>query len=509
LLAALACVEVLAALAARERDGALPFPAGIFVFPACLVDAREHVLRVRPLADLSSVAARPDGSVVLAFGARRYAFSAGDAAAAERVASDVGAARDKMRAGVDGDAIRLLDPLAPPTVASPLVPDVARTREVPAWERLRVPIGAAAGAALGAGVFFVRDAASDARLLHAAEAKGDVAAYEAYLSRGRRYKDVVEREMLPRAALKVAVAEHTVAAIDAFSRAYPSNAIGKEVADARRAALDAELASAEKTGTFAAVLGYGERYPERRADSSFEHARHALYASALGRYEKELHAAFAPAAEKLVAAAERASPTKAEAGYRGLTVPVVLRHVASKELERADDLVRVSPMYNGKFSSPSTYLDDAHIGPHEKRAAEAIAAALSSAFDPEILAFVPGAHLSAGADDKLPAVKTPTLFVTYRVETSGAAYASKKPRGIFLGLVFFFVADLVDPGVAPVRTKFTFTERIPVSVLRSAPGAAPAGKLETEVYDAMTREAFDELTKRYVAAWLKKPPKKP
>ncbi len=41
-------------------------------------------------------------------------------------------------------------------------------------------------------------------------------------------------------------------------------------------------------------------------------------------------------------------------------------------------------------------------------------------------------------------------------------------------------------------------------MLKDADMAAPAGKIEGQVYDEMTRHAFDELRDKYLGTWLKK-----
>jgi hypothetical protein len=161
-------------------------------------------------------------------------------------------------------------------------------------------------------------------------------------------------------------------------------------------------------------------------------------------------------------------------------------------------------MFNGVASLLSTHLDDPHFIPQEKALAEALAATFSKAFDPEILGFEARPRLEDG-DGKLPDPKVPTLYVSYRVESSGAALASKKPRGIFLGLTFHFSVDFVLPGDAqPFKFKLASTERIPLAVLKDADGTAPAGTIEKQVYDEMTRHAFEELREKYLGTWLKK-----
>ena len=239
----------------------------------------------------------------------------------------VEAARTELANAADEEARRLLDPLAAPSVASPLTPDVARIRTAPAWEKWRFLIGAAAGGAIGVALFFARDIGSDARCLAWAKAKNDVPSYEKYLSRGRRHTELVAKELLPRAALREAVAKGSVEAIDDFARAHPGTKVQGEIDAARNTAVLAELERAKKTATFASVLGFGEKYPDKRKDPSFVQAKHALYARALERYLKETHEQVADILKRLVAAAEKVEPKKTDAGYKGAVVEVRVRRM--------------------------------------------------------------------------------------------------------------------------------------------------------------------------------------
>src|SRR6185503_6472131 len=94
-------------------------------------------------------------------------------------------------------------------------------------------------------------------------------------------------------------------------------------------------------------------------------------------------------------------------------------------------------------------------------------------------------------------------FVSYRVEASGHAYASKKPRGIFLGLNYMYTADFVAPGGKPLQTKLTFTQKIPIDTIRNEGIGQPAGTLESKVYEEMTRDAFAALRDKYLSSWFR------
>ena len=427
------------------------------MFPACLVDARTASLRVLPLSELTQVSAR-GGEVVLAFGGRTFAFPPATPGEVDASVQAVEAARAELANAADDEARRLLDPLAAPSVASPLTPDVARTRTAPAWEKWRFVIGAAVGGVIGAALFFARDVGSDARCLAWAKARNDVPSYEKYSSRGRRHTDLVAKGSCPappsarpwlRArrgdrCLRAGAPRHEIQRESTRPATPPSSPSSSAPRRPRRSR--ASSGSAKSIPTSAR-----SRRSSRRSTPS---TRAPSIATSRRRTSPS------PTLKRLVAAAEKVEPTKTAAGYQGAVVEVRVRRMPSKEMI-APNHVRKSPMFNGVASLVTTHLDDPHLIPREKALADALAAAFAKAFDPEILTFEAKPRLDDG-DGKLPDPKVPTLYVSYRVESSGAALASKKPRGIFLGLTFYFSIELALPGDAqPFKSKLTSTERIP------------------------------------------------
>jgi hypothetical protein len=496
------------ALLFRTRSRELPYQKGVYLFPACLIDARDRYLRVFPLGEASGVSAG-SRSVTVRFGPFLFSFEV----AADKVATAkerIEQSRAQAKADIPEDDRRKLDPLIPPAVASPLASTVPLTTTPPVWTRFRWVYVGAFGVAVGSAVFFIRDSLSDTRMFETAKARDDVAGYEAYLARGESHRSQVARELLPRAELRLAVAEGSVEAIDAFIAKYPDTDIQEDVRLARRTALVAAFERARAAGTLTSLLDFTERYPKHDLDQYVDEARHVLYVRALNRYRAmmpeqggEPTAAFV---EKLLALAERSGPTKEAGGLRGPRVEVRVRRVDSRDLERADDLVQKNPMYNGVSSLPSRYLDDKHLAPHGEQLAKSLAEALGKAFEPEILTLAPGEPLADSGKDA-PKVDKPTLIVSYRVEPSGAAYASKKPVGIFIGAIFIFELEFVIPGDdEPLKVKHGLSQRIPVELLRDVKGQPPRGTLETKLYDAMATEAFGEVEKRYLKQWFKPAP---
>jgi hypothetical protein len=502
-LAATVVISVLNAAAHRAEVRALPFPAGVFLFPANVIDARRRVLRVYPLDVALSVSADSGRDVVVTFADARFVFPVADRAVAEEAVSSIEATRSRMREPLLSVDRRRVDPLAPPSVVSPLASDVPLSQPARGWLAARLPIGLVVGGVLGVALFSARNAMSDARMLAWAKSRDDVASYRSYLARGRANEALVRGELLPRAALRAAIQRGSVEAIDGFTHEFPDTRIGPEVVAARQAALAAEFERARAVGTFPALLAFAERYPDHGIQPGFDNARHALYAASVARHRKDLTDEAAEFAGRVAACAERAGLRKTAAGYRGLVIQVRFRRQPSKEMERADDAVRKSPSFNGTVSLPSTHLGAQRFAPHEKSTADEIAQALGKAFDPELATFERGPPLDA-TDAQVAALPTPTLVVSYRVESSGAAYASRRPQGIFLGIVFFFNAEFILPKDSrPMRTPLTLVQKIPFGLLKDDAAPAP-GMLEPSVYEEMTKAGFADLQSRYLARWFSK-----
>lgn len=503
-LAGLAAYGVIRAAAYRFALKQLPFVTGIYVFPANVIDARDARLGVVGLNDLSDVSPRGGGEVQLRFGTRRFSFPM-DARSVERAVELVKEARNRLTGPLKENERRMLDPLEPPVFVSPLAPTDPLKREKPRWASLAAAIAAGFGVVFGAVLFFARDELSDTRMFAAARARDEVGAYHSYLERGSDHRDVVAKELLPRAELRAAISSGTVEAIDKVMSAYPDTAISAELQAARRAALIASFTQARKARTLAALLAFEERHKNHGLDRELKAARHAIYNRALARYQQLMPEGGGADefVQRMLGTAEKMGARKTPKGVRGPTVEVRFRRVPSRDMDRADDLVRQNPMYRGETSVPTQYLDDKHLEPHQTRTAKAIAAGLSKAFPAEVISFEAAAPLDGSKD--LPPVKVPTLVISYRMEPSGAAYASKTPRGIYVGLAFFNKLELILPGDdQPHRAEHNISTSIPVDELRKKDSSAKPGELETLVYEAMLRDGFKELEERYLAQWFRK-----
>lgn len=507
LLVATLAVGLLSALEIKSRLDDLPFKPGVYLFGSALLDARENRFHVHPLDGLTSVAKGPAGMITLSFGAEHFALPLADPARAQEAVALVESSKQRL-AGLDAKARFEIDPLEPPAVVSPLAPTTPLGRSAPVWESQRWLVGVAVGCALGAVAFWLRNTSSDNRMLAAAQAKNSVGAYRAYLARGQRHKEVVSSVLLPRAVLREAIAEGSVAAIDGFIRDYPKTGIQAEVDAARKNAMAAELERAKAKGTLAALLDFAEQHPDHGLEGVFTEARRALFARAKARYRKEMAEGandHAELVDRLIAFAEKVGAKKTETGHRGPTVEIRFQRTASKTLGRADAAIRKNPMFNGAASYPAQYFDAKRLEPNEATLASALAERFGKVFEPEILSFAAGPVVEGESEDT-PEVKTPTLVISHRLEWSGGAVARDKPRGVFIGILLFFRATFVVPGDAtPLKTKFTAGENVSHELIAKHADQPSAGALEAAVYASMLASGFDQFRGRYLTKWFKAP----
>jgi hypothetical protein len=494
-LIALVVFGILQGAAGAWAIGALPWRAGVYLFPSALVDARRDVLVVHDGSELQ-IGGEGSTATVIVAGAKFHFPAEPGAIERARLAVAELEARGPIS---DPKARASLDPLAEPRISNPLGSNQPRVKVVPAWVKARFLVAIVVGAALGAGLFFVRNRASDDRAFATAQARNDVAGYRDYLARGARHRDLVARTLLPRAELKVAEKAGSVEAIVEYQKAHPQSAIQAEVDAALKAALRAELDAAKKENTLAALRAFAARRPGHGLDEDYRAGVHAVYQAALASFRaraNEKDPQVLPFVERLLAWAETNGDP---------TVEIRMRATPSNSLPRADKAVAKQAMFNGETSYPSRYLDAAKLAAHEDALGRALVDKLGSGFPAEILAPKVGAKIT-DLEAPLPTPTVPTVFVSHRPEWTGATYPSSKPRGVFVGLNFFFASEFVIPG-APKKheTKATITKNPPADVIQpfgKNPSQTP-GEVEAAVYEQMAKLAFEGFATRFANALFK------
>jgi hypothetical protein len=481
--------QVFSGLRARQ---ALPFAAGIYLFPSGVIDARTYKLRVFPFTSTTPPIVSGQ-SLVLAFPEASFTFpvAAGHLEQAKSVVEDAETKVERARAAADQKTLGLLDPLIDVGVANPFAPKTRMVRTVPVWARYGIVIGIAAGAVLAPGVWWLRNRSSDEAMLSEANRQRSVAGYQAYMARGGR-RDEVRDVFLPRVELRDAVKEGTVEAVEKYIAAHPNSGIQSEVTAALRQAMLIALDTVKKTGTVSALTEFSKKHPHKLIETELRQAIHAVYQSALAKYRKEAStkdAAVVAFVERLVAVAEKSGPK----------VEMRFRRKVTRTMEMADNQIKRSPFYQGVVSLPSQYFDEAHARSREATAGKAIAARFGASFPTDILSLELGAPI-ADPDAPLPAVTIPTIFIEHISQVSGPSYVSARPRGVFVGLALIFEATFRLPDdPKPLHFKLP-TWRNPDAKIDK--GDAP---LEAAVYEAMVSTAFAQFTNKYLATFFNKP----
>jgi len=492
-LASVTAFGVTHALADILRIQGLPYPPGIYVFPMCVIDAREPMFRVYAMLDLKSVSV-VGREIKLSFADGEFSLPVTEGNSPEAIRDQLTGGNDHLREAIsleDSAELVTLDPLHQPRFSSPVGPREAHKLSVPSWGKMAPVIGIGVGLVLGGGLWLFRNSASDNRMFAQAEANGDVASYKKYLERGKRHADLITEVNLPRAELKEAEAQGADALIQ-FREAHKSARIQPEIAAAIHEALLNELEKAKAEASIKALREFEKKYPDHGLTAEFGAAVHEAYQRELNAYfarnparDKAFHAYIT----KLFAFAEKAGPR----------VEVRMRRRASRTLGAADKVVAKSMVFNGEVSYPWHYFDDAHSEKREAAFVSALSEGLSKIFPPEALAFVAGPVL----DDPPVDPKVPTIAVTYSAEWTTTTAISKRPRGIFVGITFPLDVILQLPTDAKAYRYHNDVWRTPMTT-GLAEDLKP-GQVETVVYDAIAKEAMDSFASKIVSLFGKPP----
>jgi hypothetical protein len=491
---------LLQAFARLVRERALPYAAGVYLFPACLIDARSEAFKIYDTKDLASADLRGASLRVGFAGGASFLFPLRDAGMGQALVAEVHAARDRaMHAHATEDPAELVavDPLHNPRFSSPVGPREPYSLRLPPWGKLGAAVAGVVCIAFGPTIWALRNKGSDKTMYARATQANDALAYRQYLTRGDRYKQEVSDVLLPRAELKDAIRIGTVDALLAYKEAHPHTKIGEEVSVAIRTAMLAELEKAKAVGTLAALDDFAKRYPEHGVDPELHEAIHAIYAREFEAYKKR-----APNKDKehqVLALVERLFGWAEKHGPR---IEVRFRRMKSDTLTRADQFVLKTPTFAGVASYPTRYFDDAHAQKREEALGKTLTTKLDAGISPELFDVVKGADVPTDAD--LPEVKVPTLFVTHTPVWTGMSYVAQKPRGSYIGVNYEFEVLFTVPGDAkPYKHKTAIFKHAMLSVLKEGDEPPPPGTAEERVYEAMSTSAFDTFADRILSLFFK------
>lgn len=475
----------------------LPIPRGIYLFPACVIDATSADLVV--FATTEGQATGTAGGVSLAFPGKTFAFTqaSGTQASGNLAEQLVVAQRETAEAVAQNDSAKLstLDPLHEPRFSSPVGPRAPYKFSLPAWQKLGWAIALGVGLAFGLSLFFMRNATSDALLYSRAKKADTEEAYRAYLVHGKTHVREVELTLLPRAALKAASAKGSVEAVRAFRADFPKTDIEDEYAEALRAAMTAELGRAKATGKLGALRAFEKKYPDHGLGKDLAAAVHEVYTKELARViaasPPAERAEIEPLYTQLFAALEKLGPT----------VEIRFRRKPAPKLTSADKAIVKTATWNGVVSYVSKYFDAAHHKVREDVVAKELTEKLVPLFDPELVTIVPSAAEpdTGKGDEPFPKVKVPTLFFVHGADWSGHTYTSRKPHVTMVGLNFSFDAVFVLPeDKRAYKTKLDLWKGITVPQLRE-PGEGP---LEERLYEGMAKSAYGAFEKKLLDAFV-------
>lgn len=490
-------------LTLRDRVLSLPFARATYLFPSGVVDATSSQLSVHSLSELRDVEAKDDALSVRFNDGAAFEFPARDREQADAAKRAVNESRQRLDDATRADSVRFLaalDPLCETNFPSPFSHDVPFKRPTPLWSVALMGMAAVSGAALGFGVWEVRNKLSARRIADEARSQDSTRAYRQYLERGGQLPEIVD-VLLPRAELEEAKAAGSVEAIEQYAAAHPDSKIQTDIDQALKAALLAQLTKASAVGTLAALDRFATEHPRHApVASELADARHAVYQAAAarakallvpGEVQNQSPAAFA---ERLVAYAETHGPK----------VLVRFRSYLGKSYETADNYVRASTYFGGNGTLPSRFFGRESMRKREALIAPILLSGLQGLFPDEIVHFELGEALPSPEPgerpEPLPAAEVPTLFIDHRTELSGT-HLIARPRGVFFGAGIFFETTFALPG-----QKGALELAIPTWRAPSRPVMQHASRALADVYEDLTRRSFGMFLRRYFDRLLRNPP---
>jgi hypothetical protein len=485
-----AAYGVVHAMALLRALDSLPYKAGLYLFPGCVVEGLGPVLRVWAMDDTASVErlAGPAAGVELRMSdGSRLTVRARNAEDGERAEREITATRAELARAVAEDDARVLaelDPLHTSALSSPIGPTETMKPSVPAWTRLDWAVAAGLGVVLGLGLEWARNGMSDDAMFRAVAATASAPAYQQYLTQGGRHTVEVRDVLLPRAELETVAAKGSVEAVEAFAREHPSSKIEPEIHAALRQMMVGELDKAKRLATVAALDDFARTFPDSNLEPELQAARHTLYAQALEGWKKRARADAATNAfmERLFAWAEK-SPTP--------VCEVRFRSRPSRSLDDADKQVMKSNHYPGPDALPSKYVTTAAMRRREQRVAGDVVQRFAAEIPPDAMVMRAGEPLAGDAPNP---TALPTLVIDYSPEWSHVNTTSLKPNTVFAGYNFAFDASFVLPEGPPVDVKVKSWRGAELWKMKDE--NISREDFEQKVYDLMFDGAFDQLDKK-------------
>jgi hypothetical protein len=480
--AAAAAYCVLQVLALRNARAVVPYEPGLYLFPAGVFDARSDPIRVFLHPELKDTSVVEGSKLRIVTDGGEFVFRLPDPGIAAQAKSALQHAGELYSQAVQTSNRReqaMLDPLVDSGFSSPFSPRLKLAKREPVWAKLSLPLAVAIGILVGPALWKGRNAVSEGRLYASALRQNDVPGYRAYLARGGTRPEVSD-VLLPRAELAEAIHVGTVEAIEGFATAHPRSKIQAEVDAALRAAVSAELASAQKVGTVTALRDFKQRrsaYPF--IAPAVEAATVAIYRSVLADFTPGKSPPVASFYERLL-------------GYTKVHGPKVVVRVARRlpeSVRNADTQVKLSAYFMGKQSVPSQYFIGDFAARREAPVVGRLAKAIAASFPADVLAVQ--VEPTQADPEALPPVTEPTLILDYAPEMAGG-YMCPKPRGVFVGVGMMFKASFQIPGDdQPLELKDSLWRTPNPQILKNE------GTTVADVYEKMAGDGFAKFEKDF------------
>jgi hypothetical protein len=468
---------------------ALPWRAGRYLFPGCVVDASGPVLDVWSVGEAEAVERVSGPQPGLALRMRdgtRVVVDGSSAEQVEKADAALGSLRQELARAIaedDPQMLAELDPLHDRAMSSPIGPTEAMKRVLVVSKRFDWVIAVAAGILLGLGLGTTRNATSDEAMYRSVVAEGTVQAYELYLVQGVRHADEVRDLLLPRVQLRDAEAVGTVDSVQAFADAHPSSKIEADINAALRRVMLVALAQSKKAGTVTAIDDLAKKYPNHQIDPEIKAARHVLFMQVLDAWKKkgQPDAPTAAFMGRLLAWTEAQGPACA----------LRFRLAPSKSLDDADRSVKRSGHYPAPDALPSQYFTTDAMRVREKRVADSVVQGFAADFPADVLLVRAGPPLDP--DAPVP-TDVAALVVDYTYDWARGNTLCAKPPTVFAGFDFPFNATFIVPQGAPLKVS-TKARKI-AEIWKLKPGDMSREDYEQKIYDAMIDSAFDQLDKK-------------
>lgn len=337
---------------------------------------------------------------------------------------------------------------------------------------------------MGLGLYTLRNVLSEKQMYLKARKLDSTAGYRGYLAHGGKRQEVRDL-LLPRAELREAREQNSVAALESYYDSHANSKIKSEVELALKVQLLKELEKARDQDSMAALRKFHDssKYVSL-VKTELQDTEKSLYQSALSKYLSTVPASPEQRAffTRLLEYA-RLHDSKVEVRFRRL--------LPADAAERAETQLKKSAYYIGPPALPSQYFGAKYAEARETRVVEAIRASMEKFFPKDMLNLEIGAALEDDGTTN-PTVQVPTLIITHRSELSGV-FLTRKPRGAFVGLSIQYKARFSIPG-DPAPLDFQHASWI-------APGPKKleeAGLNYKNLYENMATDGFNRFLKRYL-----------